>query len=87
MPRRTFNQRFLAALRKAYSEANKYGGRSTQKIKVLHGWVQDELRLVLGTDYDLTGQSLPARKKNGFLEHTTTKRSMSSCQGTINRWR
>ena len=63
MPRRGFNQRFTTALRKAYGEANKHGGRSTQKIKVLHGWVQDELRLVLGDDYELSGQSLASSKE------------------------
>lgn len=34
-----------------------HGVHSKQKTKVLHGWVQDELMLELGDDYDFVGQS------------------------------
>ena len=57
MSSRAFNLRFLAAMQESYLKATEHGGSSTQKTKVLHGWVQDELRRVLGNDYDLTGQS------------------------------
>ena len=34
-----------------------HGTRSNQKTRVLHGWVQEELRRELGDDYTFTGQS------------------------------
>ena len=50
-------QRFLAAMQQAYQMMLAHGPRSNQKTKVLHGWVQEELRRELGDDYIFTGQS------------------------------
>ena len=57
----TINQRFLTAMQQSYRMVQTYGTRSNQKIKVLHGWVQDELRRELGSNYTLTGQSLTSK--------------------------
>lgn len=56
MATRSFDRRFLAAMRKAYREGIR-APRSTAKLKILHAWVQNELRSALGAGYDLTGQS------------------------------
>ena len=53
----TVGQRFLAAMQESYRMVLRHGVRSNEKTKVLHGWVQDELRLELGDDYDFVGQS------------------------------
>ena len=48
--------RFLFAIQNAYDLMLKDGGtRSNERIKILHGWVQDELRGYLGSDYDING--------------------------------
>ena len=49
--------RFLAAMREAHRMVQEHGPRSPEKTKVLHGWVQEELRRELGDAYALTGQS------------------------------
>lgn len=53
----TVGQRFLAAMQESYRMVLQHGVRSNEKTKVLHGWVQDELRLELGGDYSFVGQS------------------------------
>jgi len=50
-------ERFLAAMRESYRMVQACGPRSPEKIKVLHGWVQEELRRELGDAYALTRQS------------------------------
>lgn len=50
-------ERFLAAMRESYRMVQARGPRSPEKTKVLHGWVQEELRRELGDAYALTGQS------------------------------
>ena len=48
--------RFLMAIQDAYELMLKDGGtRSNARIKVLHGWVQEELRLYLGNEYQIRG--------------------------------
>ena len=50
-------ERFLAAMQESYRMVQRHGVRSNQKTRVLHGWVQDELRRELGHGYAFTGQS------------------------------
>ena len=50
-------QRFLTAMQRSYQMVQEHGPRSTQKTRVLHGWVQDELRRELRDNYTFTGQS------------------------------
>lgn len=38
-----------------------HGSRSNQKIKVLHGWVQDELRNTLDSEFQILGLSLKSK--------------------------
>ncbi len=52
--------RFVTAMDLSYGKVLDYGPRSNEKTKVLHGWVQDELRRELGDAYAYTGQT-PAR--------------------------
>lgn len=57
MSNSTVSGRFLVAMREAYRKVLEHGVRSNDKTKVLHGWVQDELRRELGDAYSYTGQS------------------------------
>ena len=57
MAQTTLPQRFLAAMQQSYGMVLRYGVRSNEKTKVLHGWVQDELRRELGEGYEFTGQT------------------------------
>lgn len=57
MSNSTVSGRFLVAMREAYRKVLEHGVRSNEKTKVLHGWVQDELRRELGDAYSYTGQS------------------------------
>ena len=58
-------QRFLAAMQESYRMVVRHGTRSTAKTRVLHGWVQDELRRELGDEYDFTGQSPDSAQEAG----------------------
>ena len=49
--------RFLATLKKSYSLYPEHGARSNEKIKVLHGGIQEEIKLQLGADYHIRGLS------------------------------
>ena len=51
------SRRFLAATQESYHKTIEHGVRSNQKTKILHGWVQSELRRELGDAYTYTGQS------------------------------
>ena len=51
------NDRFVKAVREAYRRTMTDGARSTSRIKVLHGWVQNEIRSLLGPDYEIRGLS------------------------------
>ena len=54
--------RFLIAIQDAYELMLKPGGtRSTERIKVLHGWVQEELRFYLGNEYQIRGTNRQER--------------------------
>lgn len=44
-------------MQESYRMVRVHGVRSNQKTRVLHGWVQDELRRELGAEYNFTGQS------------------------------
>ena len=50
-------QRFLKAMQESYQKVLDHGTRSNEKTKVLHGWVQDELKRELGDQYTFTGQT------------------------------
>ena len=50
-------QRFLKAMQESYQKVLDHGPRSNEKTKVLHGWVQDELKRELGDEYTFTGQT------------------------------
>ena len=51
------NGRFLRAIQEAHRRTAVHGVRSTERIKVLHGWVMDEIRGLLGRDYQVCGKS------------------------------
>ena len=53
----SIEQRFLHAMQQSYQKVLEYGVRSMEKTKVLHGWVQDELKRELGEGYVFTGQT------------------------------
>lgn len=57
MQANTRMERFLAAMQESYRMVQRHGVRSNQKNRVLHGWVQEELRRELGDGYTFTGQS------------------------------
>lgn len=57
------HKRFLSAVKCSYRNYKQYGGRSNQKLKPLHGWIQSELRGSLGDDYQLEGISETSRKE------------------------
>ena len=61
----SIEQRFLAAMQESYRMVVSHGTRSTAKTRVLHGWVQDELRRELGEGYDFTGQSPDSGQEAG----------------------
>ena len=44
-------------MRQSYQKVLDHGTRSKEKTKVLHGWVQDEMRRELGDEYSFTGQT------------------------------
>ena len=67
MVNENIEQRFLAAMQQSYQMVLEHGTRSNQKTRVLHGWVQDELRRELGDDYAFTGQS-PASTHEANVE-------------------
>ena len=47
----------LEAVQSAYDKYLEYGPRSTEKTKVLHGWVIQELTNLLGDGYSVIGQT------------------------------
>ena len=49
--------RFVKAAKEAYRRTIKDGARSTERIKALHGWVQKEITLRLGNEYEIRGLS------------------------------
>ena len=51
----TLRKRLLSSVQEAYTRYVKYGSRSNQKIKALHGWVIAELKTVLGDGYQIAG--------------------------------
>lgn len=53
----TLESRFLKAMKDSYQKVVDHGPRSNEKTKILHGWVQDELRRELGDEYTFTGQT------------------------------
>lgn len=51
-------RRFFEAVRESYRRTQEEGGpRSTKRIRVLHGWAQQEIARRLGADYALRGYS------------------------------
>ena len=44
-------------MQESYEKVLEHGVRSNQKTRVLHGWVQDELKRELGDEYVFTGQT------------------------------
>ena len=53
----TIEDRFLGVIQASYDMYLAHGPRSTEKIKVLHGWVQDELKNELSSEYIFQGQT------------------------------
>ena len=56
-------RRFLDAMRQSHQKVLDHGVRSKEKTKVLHGWVQDEMRRELGDEYAFTGQTPDTTKE------------------------
>lgn len=54
-------ERFVEAISESYQMYLRHGSRSNQKIKVLHGWVQDELRNTLDPEFQILGLSLKSK--------------------------
>ena len=59
----SIENRFLRAMKRAYEMYLLHGPRSNEKIKVLHGWIQDELRNILASDYQILGLSRMSRSE------------------------
>ena len=59
----SIEQRFLVAMKASYQKVQDHGVRSPEKTKVLHGWVQEELRRELGGEYNFTGQTPSSGKE------------------------
>ena len=62
MPKNTSNRietQFLAAIQESYrrTQSGPTANRSKARLKVLHGWVQQEISDLLGADYDIHGLS------------------------------
>lgn len=55
-------QRFLAAMMVAYQKYVDYGPRSNEKLKVVHGWLRDEISKRLGDEYELIGYSAAGQR-------------------------
>ena len=53
----SLERRFLDAMQRSYQKVLERGPRSNEKTKILHGWVQDELRRELDAEYAFTGQT------------------------------
>lgn len=63
MSSKSIKQRYLEAMQETYRMTVLHGSRSTERTKVLHGWVQEELRQELREDYTLIGQSRTSKKE------------------------
>ena len=57
------HKRFLSAVKCSYENYKQHGGRSNQKLKPLHGWIQSELHRSLGDDFQLEGISETSSKE------------------------
>lgn len=51
------NVRFLDTIRRSYQRFVNSHPRSNEKIKVLHGWVVEEMERYLGTEYEIRGMT------------------------------
>ena len=49
--------RMLEAIKVSFEESKGTGTRSTKKLKSFHGWIQDELKMLLGDEYIIIGLS------------------------------
>lgn len=54
---RVLEDRFLEIINETYEEYKVSSERSTKKLKILHGWIQSELKKRLGNEYILEGLS------------------------------
>ncbi len=55
--------RLLQAVRSAYEAYKLHGPKSSQKLHPLHGWIMEELRDRLGTEYTVQGQDRPKQRE------------------------
>lgn len=55
--------RFLDAVRQSYANYLAHGARSTEKLRPLHQWVADEMKILLGEEYSI--QSLRTEGESG----------------------
>lgn len=51
------NDRLLLVAQRAYEAYLTFGPRSNVKLKILHGWIKDEVKKVLGHKYEVFGLS------------------------------
>ncbi len=83
MQQQNIEQRFLAAMQESYRMVKLHGTRSNRKTRVLHGWVQDEMRQGLREDaYTSRGNLRPVRTKATLAVCIMVKTSMSWWPGT-----
>ncbi len=50
--------RFLDALQRTYQAYVTHGARSPEKLRVLHGWIKQELQNILGAEYRIISLSM-----------------------------
>ena len=74
MPTTPIESRFVVAASESYQKVLDHGARSNQKTKVLHGWVQDELRLELGDAYTYVGQTPTSSREARVMGNYYDKR-------------
>ena len=60
----TRENRFCNAVRESYVQYLNHGGRSTQKLKPLHGWVISELKSEFKSKFEVHGESLEGGKEH-----------------------
>ena len=51
----SISHRFLEAVQGSYQAYLKHGARSNEKLKVLHGWIIEEIGKELGDEYTISG--------------------------------
>ena len=51
----SISHRFLNAVQGSYQAYLEHGARSNEKLKILHGWIIEEIGKELGDEYTISG--------------------------------